>query len=83
MTRLSATPPGACGITPGGCAGAGHQSERPDALGVVDADDGLGRKIVRPQPELPDDIAGRGGLDDPVVELVGNQDVARLVEMAV
>src|ERR1019366_1734592 len=55
-----------------GCAGAGHQGELPDALSVVDADDRLGRKVVRPEPERPKDVARLADFNDAIVELVGD-----------
>src|SRR5438105_5175515 len=64
-----------------GCAGARHQGERPDTLGVVDADNRLVRKVVGTEPERPYDAACLVSLYDAVVELVGNQEVAGLVEL--
>ena len=65
---------------PCGRAGARHQGKRPDPLSIIDADNRLGREVVRPEPERPDDFAHRVSLDYPVIELVCDQDVAGFVE---
>jgi len=63
--------------------GAGHERERADALGIVDADDGIGREVIRPEPKRPDDAAGLVGFDDAIIELISDEKVAGLVEPAV
>ena len=68
-------------MTPAGVARAGHQGERPDALSVVDADYRPGRKVPRPEPERPEDVARRADFDDAIVELVGDENVAGFIEV--
>ncbi len=63
-------------------AGARHQGEVPDALGVVGADDRARGGVARTVSKLPDDVASRIDFDDPIVELVGNEDIAGLIEFA-
>lgn len=62
-------------------AGAAYEGEGTDALGVVGADNGMGGEIVWSSAELPDDLSSGACFDDAVVELVGDQDVAWLIEM--
>jgi hypothetical protein len=50
------------------------------ALGVVRADDCVRRRIAGTVSEMPDNVTGRINLDDAVVELIGDEDVARLVK---
>src|SRR6266446_4700896 len=69
----------------GGCrgnAGTRHQGEVVHALGVIGADDGTRRDVARAASELPHDIATGVDLDDAIVELIGDEDVAGLVEFA-
>jgi hypothetical protein len=63
-------------------AGPGHEGQRADALGVIHTDHRIAAEVIRSETERPDDIAARRGLDDPVIELVGDEDIARIVEMA-
>ena len=69
------------GLAPGS-SGAGHEGQRADALRVVAADDRRCREVGWPFAELPDDPAARLHLDHPIVELIGDQGVAGLVELA-
>lgn len=70
----------AVGCRVGGYAGAGHESEVADSLSVVGAEDRAGGEVVGAESELPDDVAGGIDLYDSIVELVGDQDIARIVE---
>src|SRR5439155_14478361 len=54
-------------------AGARHEREIADALGVVGADDRVRRGVARAVAELPDDVATWVDLDHPVVELIGDE----------
>src|SRR3989441_5823100 len=65
----------------GGDAGARHQSKVAHALGVG-AGDRVRRGVARTVSKLPDDVACRIDFDDAIVELIGDEDVARLVEFA-
>jgi len=69
-------------VTPGGMPCARHEREIADALGVVGADDRVRRGVARAVAELPDGVATWVDLDHPVVELIGDEDVARVVEAA-
>ena len=60
-----------------------HQCEWPDPLGIIAADDRFGRKVIRTQTERPDNIAVTAYLDDPIIKLIGNQDIAVFVEFPV
>ena len=64
-------------------AGAGHQGERAHALGIIDANDGVGREVIGAESERPNDFPGPSGFDDAVIELIGNENVAVLVERRV
>src|SRR5260370_20274616 len=61
-------------------AGAGHQSETTDALGVISADNSGGANVRGASSELPHDVASRIDFDDAIVELIGDEDVARMIE---
>ena len=73
----------ACGIAGDARRGTGAGDERKaagDALRVVGSDHGPGPGDERAGAEVPDDVSVPGHLDDAVVELVGDQHVALLVE---
>ena len=60
--------------------GTSHKGERPDALGIVDAYNRPGGKIIRPAPERPEDVPGRVDLNHTIVELVRDEDIAGPIE---
>ena len=63
-------------------AGSRDQREGTESLGVVRSDDAVGAGFVRAVPELPHDgVRVRIDLDDAVVELIRDDDVAPVVEI--
>src|SRR5260370_40836971 len=60
-------------------AGAGHQSETTDALGVIGADNGGGAKVRGGSSELPHDVGSRIEFDDALVELIGDKEVLAVI----
>src|SRR6266853_2634652 len=73
---------GRFGLT-AGRPGPGHQRQFTDALCVVGADDGRRREVRGAPAKLPDDIAAAVDFNHTIVELVGDEVVAGLVELAV
>src|SRR6516164_581351 len=73
---------GCFGLAPGR-AGAGHQSERADALRIVRTDDGIRREVSRTQAKLPDDSAVWRDFYHTIVELVSDQGITGAIEAVV
>src|SRR6266446_8086737 len=65
-----------------GNAGACHQSEIANALGVIGADGRTRRDVAWTASELPHDIATGVDFNNAIVELIGDEDVAGLIEFA-
>src|SRR5258707_11250177 len=63
-----------------GNAGACHQGEVANALGVIGADDRTRRDVAWTASELPDYVAGGIDFDDAIIELIGDEDVAGMIE---
>src|SRR5260221_2992709 len=61
-------------------AGACHQSEVANALGVIGADDRARRDVAWTASELPHDIATGVDFTNAIVELIGVEDVAGMIE---
>src|SRR5260370_31858043 len=73
---------GRFGLT-AGRPGPGHQRQVTHALCVVGANDGRRREVRGTPAKLPDDIAAPIDFNHTIVELVGDEVVAGLVELAV
>jgi len=64
-------------------AGAGHQSKFAHSFGIVGADYRVGREIFWTDSKMPDDVTSTINFNNAVVKLIGDKNVASVVEFAV
>ena len=62
--------------------GTRHESKRVHSFGIVGANNRVRRNIGGTVSKMPDDVTRRVNLDDAVVELIRNKNIARLIKSA-
>ena len=58
-----------------------HKSKSAYSFGIVGTHNGVGRNIVGAVSKMPHNLPGRGNLDDAVVELISDKNIARMIEV--
>jgi hypothetical protein len=63
-------------------AGARHQGKFAHSFGIVGSDYRVGREILWTVSKVPDDATSRTNFNNAVIKLIGNKNVAWVVEFA-